>query len=415
MTLPEARRLWLVGARPGRLLLAFATMQLIAATFAVSARVPRSAYELLCALQALVLLTYGGVQAAGSIVVEKQQGTWDLQRLTPQSSGQLFLGKLLGAPALGAAAALFLTPWILWLSAQGGESPAVGLDAAVGGQAALAAVAFLTFSLTLLGSAFSEAGPASPGIVGAVVGFLAFSMLGALRQPVPYFGWELPPRLFFASSCAVFGLWAAWAAKWRIGRDLMEPAGWGRLPAFLVFLLVYQLGFARDVPYPSIVLPCLACLGAAALNPGDLDAWKAWRAGMAPPPAWVTGLATCLVLAGGLYALGPRPDDPRFIAEERFPLLFALFLARDLLFLQWCRLTGARRPEAMALLYIGLAYFLPSVVTLGLRQPWLRVLFAPVVEKELSLFFNLLPGLGQAAAAGLLALGTLQRRLRPNL
>jgi len=59
----------------------------------------RIAFFVTFAVQILVVCLHGVNQAAGSIVGERENRTWGLQRLTPASEFQLAWGKLLGAPA----------------------------------------------------------------------------------------------------------------------------------------------------------------------------------------------------------------------------------------------------------------------------------------------------------------------------
>lgn len=416
--LPEAHRWVVVEARPARLALATLACLGVGVAFQQATKLShdpgKSLYAAILWVQALVLLGYGGARAAPSVTVERSEGTWDLQRLTPQTGTQLFLGKLLGAPVMAYWAALLLTPWALGGALASPEARAgVLMDYAV-----LLAAAFFTLSSCVTSSAFADnrAGTNSATVAGGAMGLMMASFLGpalSTSETIEFYGVSLGGQAFLASSLIIFGLWAAWAGRWRIGRDLLEPAGWGRMPAFALFLFAYQLGLTGRHPYGAAWAPWLACLAAAGLNRAPLEAW---REALARPrfgalPVWVTTWAVCAAASGGLFLLGPRVDQVAAVGQERIPLLLTLFLTRDLCFLQWCRLTRSRQPEATAMFFIALAYALPQIALIGLRQTEAAYFFAPVARPTLGLMANLLPSALQAGGMAALLAAMLRRRL----
>lgn len=417
--LPEAHRWAMVEVRPVRLALAAFACLAVGFAFRQATKLSgdpgQSLYSSILWVQGLILLGYGGARAAPSVTVERSEGTWDLQRLTPQTGTQLFLGKLLGAPVMAYWAALLLTPWAL-----GGAvlSAAVREGGVLQDYAVLLATAFFTLSACVASSAFADkrAGTSSAAVAGGALGLMMVSFLGPAMskgETIVFYGATLGWRPFLTASLVVFGLWAAWAGRWRIGRDLLEPPGWGRMPAFALFLFVYQMGFTGRAPYAAAWAPWLACLAAAGLNPAPLEAWRAALATRRPGdfPVWVTTWAACGAASWALFLFGPRVDTAVHAAAERIPLLLTLFLTRDLCFLQWCRLTRSRHPEAMALFFIALAYCLPQIALVGLRQAEAAYFFAPVPRPGAALPVNLLPALVQAAGMAALLAATLRRRL----
>lgn len=409
---PEVERYWSVEMSAIRLVAGFATVlifQLCVLTAAMGdGDAANTLYHVSLAAQALLLLGYGTVRMVGSVMTERNERTWDLQRLTPLTSLEITGGKLLGAPLYAYFLALNFVPWTLGAAALGSGKAEIGL---VWGYVLLGSSAFLALSLGLLVSAYSDiaAEGSTPTTAAALMGFAAvqgcFVLFGAAVKRgagIRYFGMDVPSQAFIAASLLAFGAWAIAGARWRIGRDLLEGRRAWRLPAFMAFVTVYQLGFGGGVRPLAIIIPVLFAYVAGALNRETFSDWKRWlaakgRDSLDRAPLWVQAALSCLALAA-LLSTSPRgPDEPE--ALWRFPLLAAFFLGRDLSFFQWCRFTTSRRPEITAIVYLALAYALPAMLVPAFKLQNAGFWWCPMAEPKVSAAWNLAPGLVQMALA----------------
>ncbi|MBI5202942.1 MAG: hypothetical protein HY925_15230 [Elusimicrobia bacterium] len=380
-------------------------------------------FQYILGAQSIVLLGYGTARTAGSIIAERQEGTWDLQRLTPLSPRQLAIGKLAGAPIYAIFLALTLLPWALACFL---FSKPLEVSVFVRGYASLIAGMFMAFAIGLAISAYSAeaVGGSYSSTTGVLAGLFAIQSFmpivaaAGAKDTVKFYGVPLGPAFLWAVSSASLGAWAFLSAKWRIGKELLEGPRFWRLPAFLVFVFLYQFGWvAHQAAFPIgtlLLAPALFVYMASVLNSEKADHWKRWLRGAEPDalwhraPVWVNGVVGYGILAAVTSLAYMRPND----AEWRlYPALQTAYLARDLMFLQWCRLQGWKRPEVVGLICIAFAYVLPAVV-IGSSGIWsLRYVYIPVPNPDHGFWLNVLPGLLQA---GLMA-RVLYGRLRPAL
>lgn len=365
--------------------------------------------------QVATFIVYGATRASASIADEREARTWDLQRLTPLTSGDIAAGKLLGAPLYAAFLAALLTPWAL---AGALRSPEIGAEV-VFIYLQFLSTAFFALSLSLLASAYSDVSRGgSAATAGTLIGLGSLYTLapvlskGPLDAKIVYFGASVPYALWMPLATAGFGAWAFAAAKWRVGRDLLEPARFWRFPAFLLYLIVFVLGFEKASAYFALILPVAATLMAALVEPVKPEAWRRWlaapdwaeRAGRMP--AWVSGAAVCLAAA---IVISLAPETPGLAPYRRLPLILALFLTRDAAFVQCCRFTRSRRPEVLAVVFLGLAYVVPSILLSAAGARAALYFCMPVIGRDAAAWENVLPGLLWAAAS-LAALAFVSRR-----
>lgn len=356
-------------------------------------------------LQVATFIVYGSTRASASIADEREAKTWDLQRLTPLTSGDIAAGKLLGAPLYAAFLAALFAPWAFAGALRSQELLGAGFLFLY---MQFAATAFFALSLSLLASAYSDVSRGgSATTAGTLIGLGSLYTLGpALSKPgldgFVYFGVSVPYLLWLPLATAGFGAWAFAAAKWRVGRDLLEPARVWRFPAFLLYLIAFVLGFPKSSAYFALLLPAAATLMAALAEPVKPEAWRRWlaasgwseRAGRAP--SWVAGAAVCLAAALVITGI---PATPGLEPYRRLPLVLALFLIRDAAFIQCCRFTKSRRPEILAVVYLGLAYLLPSLLLAAAKAQGLLYMFMPLIGRDVAAWENVLPGVLWAAAS----------------
>ena len=416
---PEIERYAMSEARPGRLVTAAVTSLVVggclyASTAASSSQDSGSAlFGAAFWLQAMILLLYGTSRTTGSVLTERLEKTWDLQRLTPMSSWELSIGKLLGAPILAFYLAALFIPWA---AAGLATSSTLPMREVMWDYLLLAGTTFFSLSLGLLVSSHGEGsvGGASAGTAGALMGAFGLSFLGSAMTStgaskggtlIPFFGRPCPLEFVILFSAVFFGAWALAGARWRLGRELLEPRRAWRLPAFILSLAAYERALGVP-PFMTLIAPGVVMYFASWMS--GRRPMKVWLA--APPrlwwdrmPSWIGGAAACVCAACVLATLDQGPQTQSSPATVRFyPLILCGFIIRDLAFLQLCRFSKSRSPEVMAMIFIGLAYALPSIVLGAAKASVLLYLFMPAPSESLPILANLAPGWLQAAGVCLL-------------
>ena len=431
---PEIIRYARIEARRGRLVTGLITTNVIAFAIYLMATQSQDLGEILVTVllwvQGALVLVYGTLRTTASVLAERKERTWDFQRLTPLSSWELTWGKLIGAPVFPYFLSLSLLPWVVF---------GVALSAAVSwGQMLvfylnLLGIGLAALSMGLLLSAYqdqdSKTTSATAG--GAILGFFGLQVLwyglelqlfSEQASPmVSFYGWQISQNLFTPASAAVFGLWFLAGAKWRIGEDLQEPDHFWRFPVFLLFTYVYLLGLIREPAWNGghyvllLGLPLLAIYGAALgsrFGPHELRRWYLCQSvldKLDQSPSWAKGLAALFGLALLSFLLG-FPSEP---ASNWLLILLPVFAARDLSFVQWCKLGQFRRPELVAVVYLILAYSLPALVLSSFGGESGFYFFAPVPQADSSFFWVVLPGLGQAAVMTFLLGARIRKLVEP--
>lgn len=406
---PEVYRSLITECSQGRLALGAGTSLALGAAFWSAASLDKDPGRMLFLYsfwaQVMTFIVYGAVRASASIADEREAKTWDLQRLTPLGSGDIAGGKLLGAPVYAAFLAALLMPW-----AAAGALTSQGAGAGLAFiYLQFAATAFLALSMGLLSSAYSELSRGgSATTAGAMIGLGSLYTLtpalskNALQETIVYFGVAFPYVLWLPLATAGFGAWAFAAAKWRVGRDLLEPARFWRFPAFALYLIAFELGFPKASAYFALLLPAAATIMAALAEPVKPEAWRRWLASSDWPdrlhrtPAWLAGAAVCLAAAAVISSVPAAPGLEQF---RRLPLITALFLIRDTAFIQACRFTSSRRPEILAVVFLGLGYIVPVILLSAVNMRVLYYAFLPIASRDVSAWMNVLPGLIGALAA----------------
>ncbi len=424
---PEIIRYLRIEARRGRLVMGLITINLIAFAIYLMATQAEDLGETLVTIlmwvQGALFLVYGTLRTIVSVLAERKERTWDFQRLTPLSSWELAWGKLIGAPIFSFFLILSLLPWVVFGASL---SAAVSLGQLLVFYLNLLGIGLAALSLGLLLSAYqdqdSRTGSATAG--GAILGFFGLQFLlffEGTSSTVSFYGWPIFQDLFTAASAAVFGLWFLAGAKWRIGEDLQEPDHFWRFPAFLLFTYLYLLGLIQEPAWNGghyvllLGLPLIAVYGAALGSPFGPHELRRWSLCQSVPdklnqsPSWAKGLAALFGLALLSFFLG-SPSEP---TSSWFLILLPAFAARDLAFVQWCKLGRLRRPEVVAVVYLTLAYALPALVLSSFGVESGFFFFAPVPQAEANFFLAVLPGLGQAAVMTFLLGARIRKLVEP--
>ena len=187
-------------------------------------------------IQAVVLVIGGGIASIHAIQREKDQNTFDFQRLTRLSPLELTIGKLFGPPLTVYFVFVCLLPAALVGAVYASTSWSFVLTAYV--ILILGAITYMAFALVI--SLFLQRGTAT----WAILFYLLLALLTASRNGLLYWGLG-PIGPFFAVEVAGESSWTA-AAK-----HVTTPLAWPPMPGRL-----QDLFFGIPVPH-VVVLVCL--------------------------------------------------------------------------------------------------------------------------------------------------------------
>jgi hypothetical protein len=363
-------------------------------------------------VQTLLLLLAGGLAAARSIQHERERNTFDFQRATLLTPLELTVGKLFGAPVLSYYLALCLMPAAIVGAAVGRASPSfvaaayvIVLLGAIAFHAAMlvlslvvrrdAAATIAVLAIVFLGrlpGTFLAGGMTSLLSMGSLTPFFAGTLLSQTSWAVnagdaafrysPFgpptttdvlFGWPVHHFFVLVVLYLSFTAWCLLVVSRNIKRDpgayeLLTPR---EALAFTVYLNLILVGFLRWSTMDALtalgalvgvnVVVFFVC-GLALLRGRDYVRRALARGTTALPPAWpglyLGGglLATGLVLVAALSArnVWTAPEDAG-VAVLRIALC-AVWVARDLAYLQWVSLLPRSRSVLTGLLSLAIFY-----------------------------------------------------------
>lgn len=361
-------------------------------------------YRILMYAQLGILTFWSLFSCAQSISGERDRKTWDFQRSTRLSAGELLAGKLFGEPLLAYFIVVSCVP--------------IALLAALMGRVRLGSFAeayLLIFSGTIfLGVAglwlsnLFEARSRGVGLIGTFGLYILCALMVLIRDSnfpgaaalsplagfipllnkdagfgVPtIFGHPVPWVVVSLLLYVTIGAWLVLTLLRTLTKDYdqMRPLSrWQAVgcAAFLNFI-IYSLYIPHFplVRWDSFIEFTVAVNGAILFVMGlamltsseKLRVWWRTRSATRWPmfaedgPRW-PWLALSAVVGYGLLALGlfARKKDLGFEAEAlrvgsiEF-LVVLVFITRDITFIQWCRLTRMRAPVLKGVLFLGLYY-----------------------------------------------------------
>lgn len=375
-------------------------------------------YSVLIYAQLAVLTFWSLLSCAQSISGERERKTWDFQRATRLSPGELLVGKLLGEPVVAYFIVLCCLPITFVAGLAGhvriGNIACAYLDIVSGAlfigliglwlsnlfESRSRGVGLIgTFALySLFGFAVGSANSSFPGAA-------AFSPLTALLvqlaadrpiQVATVFGKAIPWLAMSLILYSTFGAWLVLMILRGLKKDFDQTkplsrwqavacAAFLNLTAYALFhprvfdtlegrkAALQSEGFARFMVGVNGLV--LFAMGLAMVSPADhLKIWWRTRRGVrsllaedGPPWAWLvmSGVLGYVVLVLGMFAWRNA------VGFERSALLSGLlqsatvlvYVTRDILFLQWCRLTRMRAPVLKGFLYLGLYYISAGVLS----------------------------------------------------
>lgn len=361
-------------------------------------------------LQALMLAAGGGIACINSIYREKEQNTFDYQRVTRMTPLELALGKLFGAPVFTYFVFLCLMPLALF-GAVMGKRPALTVLAAY---AVLLVASLAVHTLALLISLLTIRGSHTAAILVllAILGTTVSNTTGSPSFYVHPFG------PFYAAQVVQSEASESWDADKLFGQQVAHVPlllvmdsmflGWFLLAlvrnikrdpnyyevysplqalAFAMFLNVLFVAFyqwqhttfvktqfqiQRETPMESqtfvlmLNIVVFFCLGLAAIRnrervrrilrtrqTGELSLLDlSW-----PAPLMIAGtvVASLVVVAGLAWGHSTNPDLDMNFAVFR-ALFFVAWITRDMQFLQWISLRRGKHPLVTGALFLIIFY-----------------------------------------------------------
>jgi ABC-2 family transporter protein len=394
-------------------------------------------YRYLMLMQAGVLTFWSLLSCAQAVSGERERKTWDFQLTTALKPAELLIGKLLGEPVLAYFIVLCCVPVAILAGVAGGISFLHILCAYL---LIVAGALFIGLGGLWFSSLF-ESKSRGIGLLGALAlygllagsygfygsrtpGLAAFSPLAALLplvgiadaptsatramifgDPVP---WVLMSLLLYLTA----GAWLALMLTRNLKKDYQEIRVLSRWQAvgcaaylnFVVFALFNPNSSppmnTRDFVsfIVAINAAILFAMGLATLTPQErLQVWwsksairrASWFSEDGPSWPWLalSAVVAYALLVWGLYVWG------RVFQFAALPLIYGavellvilVFVTRDIMFIQWCKLTRLRAPLLKGVLYLGLYYTAAGI---------LAIVFATQSERAAQTAINLLTPAG---------------------
>ena len=376
-------------------------------------------FRLTIQLQVLILLLGGGIACLQSVHREKELNTFDYQRVTRLGSLELALGKLFGAPVLAYFVVLCLMPLAIGAAVVGHVGPSPFLQAYIAlllgciayhafallastilGRGGSAIIIFAFLILVAITSAntgglnsqsnwqlqqFSPFAAASP----------AMWDWGRLRWHDFFFGWQLQHFGVLLVLYAIFAAWFLLGIRRNLKRDPTVYEIYSPVQAFCfaLYLNILLLGFFNwKSPIGAPIISERGYLtGYSTLPPTDIEqslllgsAWiffalgvlllrnrervrrrvhtmgesaAGWLAAVWPAPYVFGGIILAGLAIVELIRIYRQPGEEWNIASAIFEVAFcSVWIARDVLYLQWMNLRRTRRPLIAGFLFLIIFY-----------------------------------------------------------
>ncbi len=370
-------------------------------------------------VQFFVLTIGGGVACLNAIHRERDTNTLDFQRVTRLTPLELAVGKLFGAPAT----AYFVTLCFMPAALVGARVSHVRPSFVVAGYLVLllGSIAFHSFTLTV--SLFIEKGSNWAAVLLVILlawlgSFQPWGDAFLLRTLSPVFAYELvqqstwrvsgnwhDPRSLSPMADAFFGYpihhffilvalyvtlfaWLLLALARNIKRDpttyeLYSPWQSFCFAVYLNFILVgffkwdYFTPLDAQATLLSLNIGIFIVLGVALLRNRDQlrrrikelgDSASGWLEATWPAKHLLAGTLLIGLVVVGIIQREREAKSEWYVGLAIFrTVFFALWLLRDILYLQWANLRTTRRPLAMGFLYLMVFYVCVNLLfgTLG--------------------------------------------------
>lgn len=372
-------------------------------------------------LQALIVVVGGGIACINNIYREKEQNTFDYQRVTRLTPLELTMGKLFGAPVFTYFVSLCLMPLAIFAVVKAELRISMVLAVYVALLVSTLAVHMLALLISLLtvrgshtgaillllvlvwGASFSDnnsqffrIGPLGPFYSTELLqqassdGSAFTDVGGSYRNPRYmdiFFGHQVHHFPVFLAVNLLFSGWFLLALARNIKRDQNDYEIYSPLQALtfalflnLLFVAFMQWRTATAVDCQSFLLTLnigvFSCLGLAAIRNRQRmrrilhaveGTWAALLAKLWPAPLIIGGaLPAGLLIVFGV-AMG---RDPRLEWNVDFAVLrtmfFVAWITRDMQFLQWMGLRRGKHPLVMGVLFLVVFYVCVSILMASL-------------------------------------------------
>lgn len=371
----------------------------------------------------ILMMLWGTRQVSRGLNEELSQRTWDFQRMSSLSAGEMLIGKCFGSTAYAWYGGLMLVAAYTAYDIYGGTYPiyiatnilhsvliTVFLHAGV-----------LMFALLMLRNQAYRHKPRGVSLYTALmlvitipaysvgriftdVGLLGGRYSGHSFDRMHWFGYELYSHSFTVASFAVFAAWALLGAYRMLAAELQYrqwALGW---PLFVVFLCVYGAGFVWDneaidgffqrsitlAPWAAlaVIITSNSVYACAFFDPLDIGRYRMlqhvlkarrWRRLLEILPWWFSSFVLyVLALSAGLVdaaAAGINLGDSGYV-------LGALtgFMLRDIALVHFLSFGGVRRLKSAFFVYLSLLYLLLPALLHNLGYARGAGLFAPLGE-----------------------------------
>jgi hypothetical protein len=367
------------------------------------------AYRWLLLMQFVALTFWSLLSCVQGISRERERGTWDFQRTTRLAPSELMIGKLIGEPVLAyfifvcalpvtlitgiighvpltktlladfvtLIAALFVGIAGLWVSSLF-ESRSRGIGLIAG----LAIYGMFMGSVGLIQSPFSGLGAFSP---------LTLFLPLIARAPVPprplLFGGQVPWLLMTILLYVTFGAWLVLMLLRNLKKDVSEMrllSHWQAVGccAFLNAVLYATLDPMRGNPFGTAAdfvsfmvfvngiifffLGIAMLSTSERIDPESLLSTRSFFSGNGLQWPWlmISAVVSYLLLIWGLFMWERQLGFDRHLVERGAVslIIVLVFITRDVLFMQWCKLTRLRSPLVKGVLFLGLYYAAVAVL-----------------------------------------------------
>jgi hypothetical protein len=369
----------------------------------VAAVAAQKSYFPLMLMQFGILTFWSLLSCTQGISRERERNTWDFQRTTRLTPSELLLGKLLGEPVLAYFIFLCALPVTL-VTGIIGHVPL--LNILLADLVTVLAALFIGIAGLWVSSLFENKSRGVALIVGLAIYGIFLGCTGMAQSPfggmagfsplttflpllgrVPaavrpmLFGARVPWLLMTVLLYATFGAWLVLMLVRNLKKDVNEMrllSHWQAVGccAFLNFVLYALLDPTRGNPFSTaadfvsfMVLIngiIFFFLGVAMLStseridPESLLSARSFFSGNGLQWPWlmISAVVSYLLLIWGLYMWkGQIGFDGHLMAWGAVSMLIVLvFITRDVLFIQWCKLTRLRSPLVKGVLFLGLYY-----------------------------------------------------------
>lgn len=376
-------------------------------TYPLAQMAAQRAYGWLLLMQFGVLTFWSLLSCAQAISRERERGTWDFQRTTRLSASSLLVGKLLGEPVLAYFIVLCALPFTVGL----GVVAHIKLLSILSAYVLMVAGALFIGLAGLLLSSLFESKSRGIGLIGALAIYGIFvGTVGFTDSPFPGIGGFSPllsvlpvlqhtrfvtPTIFsgavpwLAMSLllyATFGAWIVLMLVRNLKRDLQEVQLLSRWQAvgccgFLNFVFYALFNPARDpellhsgdfvmfmVAMNGFILFFLGLTMLRSQERLEVDSGSLRSIfsshGLQWPWLLISAVVSYLLLIWGLFAWEKTLGlDAHTLERAAMSFLVVLvFIIRDVLFIQWCKLTRMRAPLLKGMLFLCLYYVSCGVI-----------------------------------------------------